>query len=85
MTKHLKALKKMKPSGSDKHSRKKAQKRIDGKREHLKVLIKYINKDYETVKSRLVHSACIHFTSLLRYLSLHKRNTNFDLSVSTRC
>ncbi|KLU82438.1 AAA family ATPase [Magnaporthiopsis poae ATCC 64411] len=53
LTKHVKALKKMKAIGSDKHSRKKAQKRIDDKREHLKVLIKYINKDYETVKSSL--------------------------------
>lgn len=53
LSKYLKALKKNKATGSDRHSRKKAQKRIDGKRDHLKVLIKYINKDYETVKSSL--------------------------------
>ncbi|KAL8408299.1 hypothetical protein RB594_006918 [Gaeumannomyces avenae] len=50
---HYRVLKKSKATGSDKHSRKKAMKRLDEKREHLKVLIRYINKDYQTVKSSL--------------------------------
>lgn len=50
---YLKELKKAKPSGADKHERKKQQKRIDGKRQHLKILVKYIDKDYDQVKSSL--------------------------------
>jgi hypothetical protein len=53
---HMKQLKKQKATGSDKRERKKEQKRIDDKRQHLKVLIKYINKDYAQVKNRLVTS-----------------------------
>ncbi|KAL2133526.1 hypothetical protein VTI74DRAFT_2212 [Chaetomium olivicolor] len=50
---HAKELKKAKPKG-DKHDRKKKeQKRIESKRQHLKVLIKYIDKDYADVKRSL--------------------------------
>jgi hypothetical protein len=48
----MKALKKEKPSSNDKHERKKQQKHIDAKRGHLKVLIKYIDKDYADTKKR---------------------------------
>ena len=51
--KYMKDLKKAKPSGTDKRERKKQQKRIEGKRQHLKILIKYSDKDYEQVKSSL--------------------------------
>ncbi|KAK4121562.1 hypothetical protein N657DRAFT_577644 [Parathielavia appendiculata] len=50
---HMKELKKAKPAKGDKHERKKEQKRIETKRQHLKVLIKYINKDYADVKNSL--------------------------------
>jgi hypothetical protein len=49
---YSKALKREKPSGSDKHERKKQQKQIEAKRRHLKVLIKYIDKDYADIKKR---------------------------------
>lgn len=50
----MKVLKKLKATKGDKHERKKEQKRIETKRQHLKVLIKYINKDYADVKNRSV-------------------------------
>ncbi len=52
--KHAKVLKKLKASKGDKHERKKEQKRIETTRQHLKVLIKYINKDYADIKKRSV-------------------------------
>lgn len=54
LRKHMKSLKKVKPSATDRHGRKKEQKRIDTKRQHLKVLIKYLDKDYDAVKNRWV-------------------------------
>jgi len=48
----VKKLKKQKPTGNDKKERKKDQKRIEGKRQHLKVLVKYLDKDYAQVKKR---------------------------------
>ena len=53
LRKHLKELKKVKPSKGDKHERRKEQKRIDSKRQHLKILIQYIDKDYADVKKSL--------------------------------
>ena len=50
--KHMKEPKKTKPAKSEKHGRKKQQKRIDLKRKQLKVLIKYIEKDYAETKNR---------------------------------
>jgi len=50
----VKRLKKTKVAKGDKHERKKEKKRIDTMRQHLKVLIKYINKDYSDVKNRSV-------------------------------
>ncbi|KAJ4300653.1 hypothetical protein N0V88_003339 [Collariella sp. IMI 366227] len=52
LRKHSKELKKTKPKG-DKHNRKKEQKRTEQKRQYLKVLIKYIDKDYADVKRSL--------------------------------
>ncbi|OAA67111.1 aaa family ATPase [Niveomyces insectorum RCEF 264] len=52
MRDYVKALKKAKPSG-DKKARKKEQKRNEKKRRQLKVLVKYIDKDYEAVKKSL--------------------------------
>ncbi|KAK1759029.1 hypothetical protein QBC47DRAFT_449698 [Echria macrotheca] len=49
---HLKELKKTKPKG-DKHARRKEQKRIEQKRQHLKILVQYIDKDYAEVKKSL--------------------------------
>lgn len=49
---HLKALKKERPSAKDKHERKKEQKNIEMKRQHLKVLVKYLDKDYADTKKR---------------------------------
>ncbi|KAK3688629.1 hypothetical protein B0T22DRAFT_375886 [Podospora appendiculata] len=53
LKKHLKELRKLKPAKGDKHNRKKEQKRIDSKREHLKVLVKYVDKDYADIKNSL--------------------------------
>ena len=53
---HLKELKKAKPPKGDKHGRKKEQKRLETKRQHLKVLIKYIDKDYAETKNRYAGS-----------------------------
>ncbi len=53
LRKHLKSLKKVKPTATDKHGRRKEQKRIDNKRQHLKILIKYLDKDYDSVKNSL--------------------------------
>ncbi|KAK3290551.1 cation channel-like protein [Chaetomium fimeti] len=50
---HLKELKKTKATKGDKRERKKEQKRIDQKRQHLRVLVKYINKDYADIKNSL--------------------------------
>ncbi|KAI8717521.1 AAA domain-containing protein [Fusarium sp. LHS14.1] len=50
---HLRALKQAKPAGESKKARKKNQVRLDDKRKHLKVMIKYIDKDYETTKESL--------------------------------
>jgi hypothetical protein len=50
---YIKQLKKTKASASDKHARKKEQKRNENKRQQLKVLVKYLDNDYATVKSSL--------------------------------
>lgn len=50
----MKALKKTTVSGLTKKDRKREEKRIDTKRRHLKVLVKYIDQDYAEVKRRYV-------------------------------
>lgn len=54
LRKHSKELKKTKATKGDKQERKKEQKRIEQKRQHLRVLVKYINKDYADIKNRYV-------------------------------
>lgn len=55
LRKHLKVLKSQvaSPPGSDKAERKKEAKRLEEKRQHLKILVKYIDKDYEHIKKSL--------------------------------
>lgn len=55
LRKHLKQLKKQvkSPSATDKQERKKEVKWLEEKRLHLKVLVKYIDKDYEHIKNSL--------------------------------
>lgn len=55
LRKHAKQLKKQgkNPSASDKQERKKEVKWVEEKRLHLKVLVKYIDKDYEHIKKSL--------------------------------
>lgn len=55
LRKHLKQLKKQvkSPSATDKQERKKEVKWLEEKRLHLKVLVKYIDKDYEHIKKSL--------------------------------
>ncbi|KAM0499712.1 hypothetical protein ACHAP8_005319 [Fusarium lateritium] len=53
MRNHLKALRKAKPAGETKKARKKNQERLKDKRKHLKVLIKYLDHDYERTKESL--------------------------------
>lgn len=43
----------MEPAGNTRKERKKNQKRLDDKRKHLKVLIKYIDKDFHDIKNTL--------------------------------
>jgi hypothetical protein len=50
---YYKGLKKAKPKGEDKQARKKDKKKIETKQQHLKVLLKYIDKDYAKVKESL--------------------------------
>ena len=59
LRKHLKELKKTKATKGDKRDkrdRKKEQKRIDTKRQHLRVLVKYVDKDYADTKNRYAQS-----------------------------
>lgn len=55
MRKHVKVLKKQaaSPSGSDKQARRKEGKRLEEKRQSLKTLVKYIDKDYDHIKNSL--------------------------------
>lgn len=55
LRKHVKHLKKQtkSPSASDKQERKKEVKWLEEKRLHLKVLVKYIDKDYDHIKKSL--------------------------------
>ncbi|KAK4150766.1 hypothetical protein C8A00DRAFT_45912 [Chaetomidium leptoderma] len=55
LRKHLKELKKAKAKAAkgDKRDRKKEQKHIETKRQHLRVLVRYINKDYADIKNSL--------------------------------
>lgn len=41
------------PSGSDKQARRKESKRLEEKRQSLKILVKYIDKDYDHIKNSL--------------------------------
>ncbi|KAF4835048.1 26S proteasome regulatory subunit 4 [Colletotrichum tropicale] len=50
---YSKKLKKQEPRSSEKKARKKQQKHIDDKRMHLKVLLKYLDKDYAHIKKSL--------------------------------
>ncbi|KAH7173520.1 uncharacterized protein B0J16DRAFT_418810 [Fusarium flagelliforme] len=53
MRSHLKALKKAKPAGETKKARKKNKRRLKDKRKHLKVMIKYLDHDFESTKESL--------------------------------
>ncbi|KAJ2904467.1 hypothetical protein MKZ38_007998 [Zalerion maritima] len=53
MREHMKTVKQEKPKATDKKVRKKEAKRIAEKRKHLKVLVKYLDKDYAQVKKSL--------------------------------
>ena len=48
---HLRKLKHLDPAGETSKERKKYQKRLDDKREHLRTLVKYLDKDYADIKS----------------------------------
>lgn len=53
MRNHLKALRKAKPAGDTKKARKKNKERLKDKRKHLKVIIKYLDHDFESTKESL--------------------------------
>lgn len=55
LRKHVKKLKKeaASPSGADKRERKEQARQLGEKRQHLKVLVKYIDKDYDQIKKSL--------------------------------
>ncbi|KAF4956174.1 hypothetical protein FGADI_3985 [Fusarium gaditjirri] len=50
---HLKALRKAKPAGKSKKSRKKNKTLLKEKKQHLKILIKYLDHDFESTKESL--------------------------------
>jgi len=50
---HLKSLRKLEPAGKTKKQRRKNQSRLDDKKKQLKVLIKYLDTDYDKIKSSL--------------------------------
>ncbi|PHH92424.1 hypothetical protein CDD83_7493 [Cordyceps sp. RAO-2017] len=50
---HLRHLKKARPAGEDKKERRKNRTRLKSKRKQLKVLIKYLDKDYAKIKESL--------------------------------
>ncbi|PNP83567.1 hypothetical protein FNYG_03130 [Fusarium nygamai] len=50
---HLKALRKAKPAGKSKKSRKKNKSLLKEKKQHLKILIKYLDHDFESTKESL--------------------------------
>jgi hypothetical protein len=52
LRKYMKELKRAKAQKGDKHERRREQKRLESKRQHLKVLVKYIDKDYAEIKNR---------------------------------
>ena len=49
----MKSLKGLEPEAKTSKERKKMEKWIESKRRHLKVLIRYLDKDYSHVKKRL--------------------------------
>ena len=49
---YMNVLKKSQPTSKDKHERKKQAKHIETARKHLKVLVKYLDKDYAEIKKR---------------------------------
>lgn len=53
LRKHCKELKSEKPKATDKKERRKETRRLEEKRKHLKILIKYLDKDYAGVKKSL--------------------------------
>lgn len=53
---HRANLNDLEPEGKTRKERKKVQAWIDKKRSHLKVLLKYLDKDYSQVKKRQVPS-----------------------------
>ena len=50
----MRSLKKVKPETHNKRDRKKEKQRIETKRQHLKVLLKYVDKDYAEIRNRCV-------------------------------
>ncbi|KAJ4257572.1 hypothetical protein NW762_008697 [Fusarium torreyae] len=53
MRHHLKALRQVKPAGESKKAHKKNKERLKEKRKQLKVIIKYLDHEYETTKESL--------------------------------
>ncbi|KAG5979902.1 hypothetical protein E4U55_004646 [Claviceps digitariae] len=50
---HLRSLKEVEPAGKNRRDRRRNQHRLDQKRKELKVLVKYLDKDYAKVKGSL--------------------------------
>lgn len=53
MREHLKTLKRQEPKAKGKKDRRKEKKKSEEKRKHLKVLVRYLDKDYAQVKKSL--------------------------------
>ena len=50
---HYRGLKDLEPAGETSKARRKNQKRLNDKRKHLRVLLRYLDKDYENIKNSL--------------------------------
>ncbi|KAH9889665.1 hypothetical protein F4778DRAFT_785577 [Xylariomycetidae sp. FL2044] len=53
MRTHMNELKELEPEGKTRKERQKAEKRMDEKRKHLKILVKYLDKDFAQIKKSL--------------------------------
>lgn len=72
---HLKQLKEVEPAGKHKREQRKFQRRLDNKRKELKVLIKYLDKDYAKVKKSLYSMLDSGIINFEYFWALWKPNT----------
>ncbi|QPH04701.1 hypothetical protein C2857_001917 [Epichloe festucae Fl1] len=72
---YLKKLKEVEPAGKHKREQRRNQRRLDNKRKELKVLIKYLDKDYAKVKKSLYSMLDSGIVNFEYFWALWKPNT----------